>query len=313
MLYVASSHKFAGFVSVYPLGQNKPVMRLTAGLDYPSKIEVDADGNVYVANDLTICEFAPGSKHRIRTLDVGIGTHGDFAFDVHGNVYVGYYFGREAGVYVYAPGRRHFKHVITEGVTAPVALALDPKGNLYVANAGNPSTVNVYAADKTSPTRSLSGELVNVQALAFDSVGNLYVADQGNQEYGIRSNTAKVLVYAPGSSKPSRSIRTGNLGPVALKFDSLGNLYVGNVFVNKKPKARGYVSVYAPGASKPSYQIGRLDSYEVLLGLDAQNNLYVGHQETQGRVFVYPQDSSKPNLRITAGIIELQGLGVSPQ
>ncbi len=47
---------------------------------------------------------------------------------------------------------------------------------------------------------------------------NLYVADKGDQQSSARSKNARVAVYPPGASKPSRVIRAGISGPVALKF-----------------------------------------------------------------------------------------------
>jgi hypothetical protein len=312
MLYVSSFHFMGGYVNVYPLGQEKPVLRLKAGLDNPSRIVFDAQGNIYVANDITVCEFAPGGKKLIRTLDIGIGTHGDLTIDAGGTAYVGYYLGRASRISIYPPGKEQPSFNITKGVTAPVAVAVDSSGYLYVANLFNPTSVKVYPPGGKTPVRSLDGHFVEPTSLAFDADGNLYVADKGDQQYGVHSKNARVLVYPPGSSKPSRVIHAGIRGPVALKFDSVGNLYVGNVFVDKKPQARGYVAVYAPGASEPTYSTDPVNTYEILLGLDPQNYLYVGHGSSHGAVSIYAPGSSKPSSHITAGIPALQGIEVSP-
>src|SRR5580704_7991027 len=60
---------------------------------------------------------------------------------------------------------------------------------------------------------------------------NLYVA-----------NEATVTVYAQGSTKVLRTISKGLSDPVALVFDSSGNLYVANFYNNT-------VTVYAPGGT----------------------------------------------------------------
>jgi sugar lactone lactonase YvrE len=246
----------------------------------------------------------------VRTLDAGIGTHGDLTIDASGTVYVAR-FGPAPAVFVFPPGQEQPSLTITKGVKGPTAIAVDASGTVYVAN-GYAGNVNVYAHGAKSPIRTLRGHFIEVTSLAFDASGNVYVGDRGKQQYGVRSKTAKVVVYPPGSSTPSRIIRSGIQGPVALRFDTLGNLYVGNVFVNSQPQAIGYVAVYAPGGSKPLYSTGPVDTYETLMGLDSQNNLYVGASSAKGVVLVYPQGSAKPSLRIPTGTKALQGIGVSP-
>ncbi len=88
---------------MYPPGQKKPVLRLKAGLDNPSRTASDAEGNVYVANDTSVREFAPGSSKRIHTLGIGVGSHGDLTIDAGGTVYVGYYLGQSSRIFIFPP------------------------------------------------------------------------------------------------------------------------------------------------------------------------------------------------------------------
>ena len=308
MVYVSQVHSNGGFVNVYPFRQKRPTMRLTAGLDNPSRIAFDPQQNVYVANDTTVCEFAPDSKKIIRTLDLGVGTHGDLTVDSNGTAYVAYNSGTASRISIYSPGKEHPSFSITKGVTAPIAVAVDSSGYVYVANS-NPSSVKVYPPGGKTPVRSLDGKFVELAAMVLDRFGDLYVADKGDQQNGVRSKTARVFVYAPGSSKPSRVIHSGVRGPVALKVDLASNLYVGNVFVNKNSQSRGYVSVYDFRASTPVYSTNTVDTYEILLAMDSQNNLYVGRDGKDSAISEYMPDSPRPQLRISLGRNALQGIG----
>lgn len=63
-----------GSVFVYAAGRTKPLRKITAGIDVPRAVILDADDNVYVANTWgnSVSVFAPGAIKRLRTITNGI-------------------------------------------------------------------------------------------------------------------------------------------------------------------------------------------------------------------------------------------------
>ncbi len=147
-----------------------------------------------------------------------------------------------------------------KGLNSPQGLAADPlTGNLYVADTGNnrvlrfpspfanPSQVEpeaVYGqADFSTRTANTNGvsrtSLSAPRSVAFDASGNLWVADTGNHRV-LRFNAAILTQTEPyadlviGQTDFTSSSRnqgatvsgTGLDTPIALTFDSHGDLYV---------------------------------------------------------------------------------------
>jgi hypothetical protein len=102
-------------VVVYPAGEATPSLTITAGLQRSTAVAVDADGNIYVANDRE--KKRPGS------------------------------------VTVYRSGKTTVWRSIRSGISFPGALAFDGAGRLYVANVPDKkaSTLVVFAAGGSKP------------------------------------------------------------------------------------------------------------------------------------------------------------------
>jgi hypothetical protein len=125
----------------------------------------------------------------------------------------------------FAPGATNASATLI-GLTAPLALAFDGAGNLFVANQAV-NTVSRFAPDATTPSATLTG-LDAPRALAFDSTGNLFVANTGGPtDEGTTVSKFAKDALAQLTAAPSATL-TGLNGPVALAFDSAGNLFVAN-------------------------------------------------------------------------------------
>jgi len=114
---------------------------------------------------------------------------------------------------------------ITQGINFPVNIGIDRSGTLYVANAfGN--TVTEYPLGSTSPSVTLTNQIVNPNSVAVDSKGTVYVTS------GSSAGQYYVLEFERGKSKPAIQINGFDL-PVGLAIDASDNLYVGDTNPNK--------------------------------------------------------------------------------
>src|ERR1700733_7967578 len=133
----------------------------TAPLQMPIAVALDANGNLYIADE---------GDNRIRKVDPsGI---------------ISTYAG--TGLPGYSGDRGP---AINAEINSPTGLALDVKGNLYVADTGNSlarriptdGTINTVAGNGISTFAGDNGPATSAQidptAVAVDSQGNLYIAD----------------------------------------------------------------------------------------------------------------------------------------
>lgn len=148
---------------------------------------------------------------------------------------------------------------------------------------------------------ALSGVVVPRVSQAKAERPNLYVLSTRYFNAG-----SSVRIYAPGSTKPFRTITEGISNPVSLAFDDSGNLYVANSEIlhgNKWGPAT--ITVYAPGESSPSRTISDGVHGPRAMAFDHLGNLYVimqGGNKIPESITVYAPGTTKVLRRITAGL-----------
>ncbi|MGD1020569.1 MAG: PEP-CTERM sorting domain-containing protein [Verrucomicrobiia bacterium] len=217
-----------------------------SGLNYPSGLAFDANGNLYVSNsgggngNSTIEEFSPNGSGSIFA-STGLSYPTGLAFDTGGNLYVSN-IGNNTIEEFDGSGTGSVFATAASGLDLPKGLAFDSSGNLYVANYNN--TILKFNTGGGVSIFASSG-LSNPQGLAFYG-GDLYVANAGN-------NTIEEF----NSSGQGSTFTSTNLlrFPVGLAIDSSGDLYVaseGNAsIVEFSPSAIG--SVFASGFGNAAY------------------------------------------------------------
>jgi sugar lactone lactonase YvrE len=127
---------------------------------------------------------------------------------------------------LYPEGKKNPQQIgtITDGVNEPVNDAVDSSGTLYVANNGN-STVTEYPLGSSSPSVTLSNQLVNPNGIAVDSHGTVYVTSGGTV------GQCSVLIFPAGQTVASGQINGFDL-PVGLAVDAKGDLFVADALAN---------------------------------------------------------------------------------
>jgi hypothetical protein len=156
---------------------------------------------------------------------------------------------------------------ITQGIDEPVNAAVDKNGTVYVANNGN-STVTEYPWGQTSPSVTLSTDLVDPNGIAVDSAGTVYVTSGGTV------GQCSVLEFPKGATSPSVSVNGFGL-PIGLAFDKAGNLYVadgefGNNHIWEVPK--GTTNMIDLKLTDLEQSVG--------VAFNGANNLYVTNNES---------------------------------
>jgi hypothetical protein len=144
----------------------------------------------------------------------------------------------------------------------------------------------------------------------------VYVADQANNLVWVFNAPAAAPAVSPSGTtspivvKPIRSIPTG-ISPVGLTVDSIGNLYVANLFDND-------VQEFAPGSSTPFRTLsaglaGPVDVKVSLSGAVYVTNLSGNPGNSNSNVVIYPPNSTTPGAAWQSPIANAALLGLALQ
>ena len=232
------------------------------GLNLPTGLAFDGDGNLYAANHLgnTITKFAPDGTPTLFA-STGISGPQALAFDRSGNLYAANFY--LDTITKFAPNGT--PSVFATSGFGCTGLAFDGDGNLYAANYSG-STITKFGTNGT-PTVFASSGLSGPQGLAFDSNGNLYAANY---------NSSTITKFTPDGT-PAFFASANLRSPVGLAFDGNGNLYAANYSggtIEKFDAAGNDLGVFA-SAAQPFFIA--FDSFKPGLGIKTQPKSQVGY------------------------------------
>jgi serine/threonine protein kinase, bacterial len=234
-----------------------------AGFNYPIGIAADANGNLYIGDQLNEKVRKITSAAVVTTL-AGSGAVG--SNDGAGSSATFYY---------------------------PTGVTLDPSGNIYVTDLGGNTIRKVTPGGAVSTvagsgaTGSANGPagtatFSSPTGVAVDKSGNLYIADASNNK--IRKITPGGVVSTFAGSAQGSADGTGSAAsfyyPYGIAIDASGNLYVADARNNKirKITPAGVVSTLAgSGAQGAADGTGAAASFNYPAGIavDSSGNLYV--------------------------------------
>jgi sugar lactone lactonase YvrE len=239
-----------------------PLPNTTTDVATPNGIALDANNNLYVANDgnNTISKFDPTGKY-IGVFATGLNQPAAIAFDPYGNLFV--VNGGASTILKITPAGTQSVFV-SSGLSNPQGLAFDTSGNLYVSDQGSNSIKKITPAGAISTFYSDGSYTIlsQVEGLAFDTSGNLYVASYRNNAIEKITPAGVATLFANNPSPASDPNDPNNptnpeglYNPIGLAFDSSGDLFVGNYHhtqvANEPYEGHGitYVDEFAPNGT----------------------------------------------------------------
>jgi streptogramin lyase len=239
---------------VFP--SNTGVQTLGGGFSGPSDVAVDANGNIYVADNgnNSVKEISPGcsSSSCVKTLASGFAP-GGVAVDGSGNVYVTDYTNNAVNEIPAGCTTSSCVTTLGGGFYGPGFVAVDGNGNVYVTDVDNTDNPQGNGWVKEIPPGCISsscvvtlpGEFLYPAGVAVDASGDVYVADTGHltiEEIQTKNCTSSCVGAwgAPGAEGAFVLAvdASGNVYPGYMAVDASGNLYtISNGAVQELPLA----------------------------------------------------------------------------
>lgn len=195
------------------------------GLNLPSGIDIDASGNVWVANSggTSLSEFSStGSAISPATGYTGAGLNGPstVAIDSVGNVWAANGSGNSVSKLsstgkAISPAAGY----TGSGINQPNDIAVDSSGNVWTANYGSNSITKLSSTGSFLVT---SNGINTPEGIALDGPGNVWVSATGSSSmYKLNSNGIPL--------SPAGGYTVGGLAsPIGIAIDGTGNVWAAN-------------------------------------------------------------------------------------
>jgi sugar lactone lactonase YvrE len=190
---------------------------------------------------------------------------------------------------------KHGNYYFVTSSTGNSVRKITPDGYIYtIAGTGDAG----FSGDNGPAT---AAKLKTTQDIAIDSLGNIYIADAGNNRIRKVSATDGIITTVAGNGSTAYSgdggaaTAAGILSPLAICFDNLGNLYIGEHGSARvrKVNTSGIINTAVGTATHYNSAGGGLADTTPIVGAsglctDAAGNLYVANWHSR----VYKVNSS---------------------
>ncbi len=161
-----------------------------SGLRGPDGVAVDANGNVYIAdnNNNAIDRWDPTTQQVTPLVSSGLSLPGGLAVDAAGNVYIAD--GGDNTVKEWVAATQQLITLVSTGLSGPYAVAVDGAGNVYIADTFD-NAIKEWVAGTKQVIPLVSSGLAIPEGVAVDQLGNVYIADTGDgRDQGMECNNA---------------------------------------------------------------------------------------------------------------------------
>lgn len=241
-----------------------PLAKITDGMTDPESLAVDpVTGDVYVSTPYgsTLTVYPRGTTRPSRTIPVG-GAAQQMAFSADRTLVVPVYHGdhRNLTMLVFdrgslAPTRKMVIPLRSDNVLVfSNGVAIDAHDNIFLGVTQYPHGPRQQLEFPAGSTTARVTQLPDGVAETFDAAGNFYVA-----------TTSTIAEYAPGATRPLRTIRDGlfSVGQMSVAPD--GTLFVPNT---ETYFSRGDLVEYAPNSTRPEAKLTTADdTYPVVTAI----------------------------------------------
>jgi len=221
-LLISSVAEFSGSTGA-PL--SPPGVGFTGGgIDEPDGVAIDAQGNVWVANEAnSVTRISNGNTEGF--IEGGLDLASGIAIDGNGNVWVSDL--RSNAVTELSGSSGTGLSPITGfsggGLNSPHGIATDGNGNVWVADSSAVTELDGATGMALSPAGGfVGGGIAAADGIAIDGNGNVWVADNLGAVSELSGATGAAL------SPTSGFTGDGLISPYAIAIDGSGNVWVSN-------------------------------------------------------------------------------------
>lgn len=187
---------------------------------YPTRIVIDASGNLYVMNgNNTISKItAAGSLTQTWVSLSSTAAPYGIVIDAAGNLYTANY-GDNTVSKITSSGTVTPNWATLASDATPRALAIDASGNIYTANSGNNTISKITSGGTVTQAWATLASGATPRALAIDASGNVYTAN---------SNNTISKVTPEGTLTQAWATLASGSNPLSIVIDASDNIYTGN-------------------------------------------------------------------------------------